>query len=261
MELKLREMCAGRNNKFGIFVSEFVTSGIGHILASAGCDYAVIDMEHSGLGFETVKNALRFMQAAELPAIVRVPSNAYHHMARAADIGAEGIMVPNVRSQAEAREVAAHVRYPPVGHRGMSLGIAHDRYRLGPVEEKIELLNRRMCVFAQIESDEGVANAEEIAAVDGIDCLWIGHFDLSCSLGIPGQFDHPDFLRSVDAVAAACTRHGKALGRLVGDVESGIEYAGKGFDFLAYSVDVRLLQAALRSELSKLKSGIAAART
>src|ERR687896_1830972 len=97
----LKDMAGDRAPKFGHFIVEFATPGIGHILKSADCDFVLFDMEHSGFSMETVKSALRYFEAAELPAIVRVPSREYHHIARAMDMGAEGLMLPMVGSVAE----------------------------------------------------------------------------------------------------------------------------------------------------------------
>ena len=94
--------------------------------------------------------------------------------------------------------------------------------------------------------------------MDGVDCLWVGHFDLSASLGIPGQFEHPAFLDAIDRVAAACRRHEKALGRLVPDAATGVDYAARGFDFLCWSGDVWALQAAVRGGIDAMREGIAA---
>src|SRR5581483_7670074 len=97
----LKEMAGGKEPKFGHFIVEFATPGIGHILKSAGCDFVVFDLEHSGFGFETVKSAIRYFEAADLPVIVRAPSKEYHHIARAMDMGAEGLMLPMVSGAKE----------------------------------------------------------------------------------------------------------------------------------------------------------------
>src|SRR3712207_6754367 len=109
------------------------------------------------------------MQAADLPTIVRVPSKSYHHIARTADIGAEGIIVPMVGTADEARNIVDCLKYVPEGRRGVALQIAHDRYLPGAVLDKLAAANRRTCLFAQIETADGVANAEAIAAVPGVD--------------------------------------------------------------------------------------------
>ena len=184
----LKEMARTKSPKFGHFIVEFATPGIGHILKSAGCDFVLFDLEHSGFGFETLKSAIRYFEAADLPVIVRVPSKEYHHIARAMDMGAEGLMLPMVGSVAEARHILKSMKYTPDGGRGVALQVSHDRYRPGPVVDKFVAANRRSTFFCQIETAEGVENADAIAALPGVDCLWVGHFDLSVSLGVPGEF-------------------------------------------------------------------------
>jgi len=259
MATTLKALCRSRGRKYGHFVVEFATPGIGHILKGAGCDFVLFDTEHSGFGFETIKSAVRYFEAAQLPAIVRVPSKAYDQIARAADMGAEAVMVPMVDTAEEAAELASSLKYTPLGRRGVALGIAHDNYRAGPVTEKLAGVNERTCLFVQIETASGVEHVEEIAAVPGVDCLWVGHFDLSASLGIPGQFEHPEFLSAIDRVAAACAEHGKACGRLVPDAATGIAYSARGDDFLCWSGDVWALQAAVRAGIDAMREGIAAA--
>src|SRR5215470_9272441 len=101
----LKQLAGSKSPKFGHFIVEFATPGIGHILKSAGCDFVLFDLEHSGFGFETVKSAVRYFEAAGLPAIIRAPSKEYHHIARAMDMGAEGLMLPMVGSVAETRHI------------------------------------------------------------------------------------------------------------------------------------------------------------
>lgn len=251
----LKDMAKSKSLKLGHFIVEFATPGIGHILASAGCDFALFDLEHSGFGFETVKSAIRYFEAAGVAPIVRVPSKEYHHIARACDMGAEGLMIPMVGNAREARAIVDCMKYYPQGRRGVALQVAHDNYRGGAVAEKLAAANARTTLFCQIETAEGVDNAEAIAAVDGVDALWVGHFDLSVSLGIPGQFDDPKFLAAIDAVIAAAKQHGKALGRLVPNVDLGIALYRQGFDFCCYSGDVWVLHNALAEAVGKLRTG------
>lgn len=254
MHNALKAMTRSRNLKLGHFIVEFATPGIGHIMKSAGCEFALFDLEHSGFGFETVKSAIRYLEAGQVAPIVRVPSKEYHHIARACDMGAEGLMVPMVGTAAEAQAIVDSMKYPPAGRRGVALQVAHDRYRPGPVAEKLESANAVTTLFCQIETAEGVANAEAIAALDGVDCLWVGHFDLSVSLGVPGQFDHREFKHAIDKVIAATRRHNKALGRLVPTVEQGVDFFAQGFDFICYSGDVWVLHNALAEAISALRA-------
>jgi 2-keto-3-deoxy-L-rhamnonate aldolase RhmA len=171
-------------------------------------------------------------------------------------MGAEGVMLPMVNDAAEARAIVDCLKYTPEGRRGVALGIAHDAYAGGPVLDKLARANERTTLFCQIETAAGVENAFEIAALDGVDCLWVGHFDLSAALGIPGEFQHKKFLDAIDRVVGACREHGKACGRLVPDVATGIDYWHRGFDFLCYSGDVGALQAAVRAGVEGIRAGI-----
>ena len=124
--------------------------------------------------------------------------------------------------------------------------------------EKLAAANHRTTLFTQIETEAGVENADAIAAVDGVDCLWVGHFDLSCSLGIPGEFENPRFLAAIDRVTAACKAHNKACGRLVPDAATAAEYNAKGFDYICYSGDVWVYQAALQAGVADIRAACAA---
>jgi 2-keto-3-deoxy-L-rhamnonate aldolase RhmA len=253
----LKAMVGSREPKLGHFILEFASPGMGHILKNAGCDWVVFDTEHNGCGIETVKAMVRFAEAACLPMIVRVGSKDTHHISRVCDAGAEGVMLPLVGTPEEAMRILAAIKYTPQGERGVALSIAHDNYRLGPVADKLAEANKRTTVFLQIETGEGVANADAIAAIDDVDALWVGHFDLSCSLGIPGQFDHPRFKDAIATVLAACKRRGKSAGRVVVDVAQGAALYADGWDFIAYSADVWVYQAGVAAGIAGMRQAIA----
>ena len=251
----LKSLCQSDSIKLGHLIIEFATPGIGHLLKSAGSDYVFFDMEHSAFDFSTLKQVARYFDAANLPMITRVPSTDYSDLARACDAGSEGVMVPMVASADQAELIVRAVKYPPLGQRGVALGIAHDNYYNGDLSviERMQSANERNTVFCLIETAEGVRNVDAIAAVDGVDCLWIGHFDLTASLQIPGQFDHPDYLHAVDRVVEAAHKHGLSLGRLVDSVDEGAALYQRGFDFCCYSGDVWLLQQAIKRGLDELR--------
>ncbi len=250
----LKGLAGTRTLKLGHYVGEFTTPGIGHILKNAGCEFVFLDMEHSGMGFETLASVLRFFETVGLPVVVRPAAKSYEYVARALDTGAEGLVPPMMGSAEECRRVLDYMKYTPDGSRGVALGIAHDNYTGGDVKEKLNAANQRTSLFAMIETREGIENAEAIAALDGVDCLWVGQFDLSSSLGIPGQFDHPDFARAVDAVIAAARKHGKALGCMAMSVEESVALARQGFEMICYSGDVWLLGAAVRSGIESIRA-------
>ena len=254
-EAGLKVMATYRRVKLGTLVAEFATPGIGHILKSAGCDFVFFDMEHSGFSMETVKSAIRYFEAADLPMLVRVPSQDYHFLARAMDMGVEGLMAPMVGTVEQAQHIINSMKYHPAGARGVALQIAHDRYRPGSVADKFAGANQRSAFFCLIETADGVKNVEGIAALNGVDCLWVGHFDLSVSLGIPGDFAHPTFTAALDRIVAAAKKHNKSLGRLVPNVQQGHDFYAQGFDFICYSGDVWVLHDAMADAVGKIRAG------
>lgn len=237
----------------GSLVIEFATPGIGHILRHAGAEFVFVDTEHSGFSDETVKWLLQSCQAAGLAPIVRARSKSYTHVARLLDMGAEGIVVPMVGTAAEAAEFASWCRYPPEGQRGTAFGIAHDGYRPGAAAEKMRHANRKVFTVALVETADGVANVDAIAATKGIDCLWVGQFDLSTSLGVPGEWQHQKFRDAMGAICASGRRHGKALGRLVLDRAEADQAFRDGFRMLAWGVDAGLLQQAVAAGIAELR--------
>ncbi len=255
VQATLNEMVATRRLKVGTFVIEFDTPGLAQILRAADCEFVILDLEHSGFGFDTLKRQLRYYQSAGLPVIVSTASQDYDFIARACDMGADAIQPAMVASAEQAREVLAHMRYPPKGHRGVALQIAHDRYAPGPTAAKLRRANREVVFYPKIESPEGIENVEAIAALAGVAGIWIGHFDLSVRMGIPGRFDHPEFARAMRAVSTACRRHGISLGRIAPDVASGVALFRSGFDFICYSGDVWLLREAMKQGVDALRLG------
>jgi 2-keto-3-deoxy-L-rhamnonate aldolase RhmA len=238
---------------FGTMIFEFFTPGIAQICKAAGADFVLFDMEHSGIGMDVIKAQMAACRGIGLVPLVRVPVLQSHFIARCLDMGAMGIMVPMVESAEQAREITRAVHYPPHGRRGAAFGIAHDDYEGGSVAEKMVSANERTLVIALIETADGIRNVESIAAVDGIDVLWLGHFDLTNFMGIPAQFQHADYLSAVDTLTAAAKRHGKALGMMAGDTNWGHEYRAKGFNVIAYGLDLALFQRTLAEGLAALR--------
>jgi 2-dehydro-3-deoxyglucarate aldolase/4-hydroxy-2-oxoheptanedioate aldolase len=229
----------------GAMIFEFFTPGISRILANAGARFAIYDMEHTGLGFETLKWLFATTRGLEMEPMVRVPTGEYTWIARALDLGARGVMVPMVESQEQAEALARACRYPPEGRRGAAFGFAQCDYLGGDVAEKMRDYHARTLLIAQIETERGLQNVEAIAAVDGVDVLWVGHFDLSNFMGIPGQFDHPDFLAAMKHVAQVAKKHGKIAGFMATD-KAWVERAkAMGYTMMAAGTDTALLQGAL----------------
>lgn len=253
--MNLRRLFARKGLKVGHSIFEFDSPGMGQIIAAAGVDFAFIDLEHSGFDFSDLKRLVSSMRVAQVPSLVRPPSKSHHHISRALDVGADGLILPMVGTAVEAEEAFADMKYPPQGRRGVALGIAHDGYQPGPAAAKLRAANRRTALVTLIETAEGIDNVDRIAAVKGVDVLWIGHFDLSSSLGIPGDFANPKFTRAVDKVRRAAKKHGKGLAQLVAEAEAGAALYKKGFDIICYSGDLWTYQQALTQGISELRAG------
>src|SRR5262249_15276003 len=208
----------------GAMVFEFFTPGIGQVLKLAGCQFIIYDMEHAGCSIEQLKEQCAYCRGLGVVPMVRVPRGEYHFLARALDVGAHGVMVPMVSSRDEARAIAEATHYPPKGRRGAAFGFSHDHHAAGNPRATMQAAGARNLNIAQIETERGLAAVEEIAAVDGIDCLWLGHFDLTNFLGIPGQFDNAVYLAAVTRIAAAGRARGKALGYMAQDAALARQY-------------------------------------
>ncbi len=239
---------------FGAFGWEFLVPGLPQIVKAAGAEFLLIDMEHAGTSYETLKQQVALSRGIDLVPMVRVPANQYHYISRALDLGAMGIMAPMVGSAEEARHIVSCTRYPPDGRRGAAFGFASDDYLGGSVTEKIKIANARTLVICLIETEEGVRNIDEIAAVPGVDVLWLGHFDMTNFLGIPAQFDHPKYIDAIDRMVAAARKHNKVLGFMSADDQWSRTYWKKGFRLFAYGVDSMLLQGALGAGLATLRN-------
>jgi 2-dehydro-3-deoxyglucarate aldolase/4-hydroxy-2-oxoheptanedioate aldolase len=252
-ENRTKSILAAGGTALGTMVMEFDTTGIGRLAAEAGADFVMFDQEHTGWSVETIRMLVATSRAADVGAFVRVPATQYHLLARVLDVGAQGLMVPMVEDEAQARIIAQSAKYPPTGRRGAGFGLSHDDYQDGDILEKMRTADAEGLLIAQIETVSGLENAERIASVPGIDVLWIGHFDLTNSMGIPGQFEHPDYLRAVERVLSACEQHGKVAGIMVHSPESGRAHREQGFRILAYWGDLWIYKQALRQGLAQIR--------
>ncbi len=248
-----RDVLAGKTVA-GAMIFEFFSPGMSAILANAGCRFVLYDMEHTGLGFETLKWLFSSCRGLPIEPMVRVPRGEYTWLARALDLGARGVMIPMVESAEQARAIVQACRYPPVGRRGAAFGFAQCDYLGGDVGEKIRRSHERTMVIAQIETERGLEQVELIAAVDGVDVLWVGHFDLSNFLGIPGRFDDSRFDAAMRRVAEVARRHGKAAGFMATDAAWIARAHQMGYTMIAGGTDTGLLEAALKNMVGQIEA-------
>ena len=196
----------------GVGLRSARTVDIGRAMKTAGFDWLFIDMEHNTMSLDDASNISVAAQDAGITPLVRVPGTEHHHAARALDGGAQGIVVPHVDDLETAKQMVHNVRYAPVGGRSMYGAQPQVAFESYPQGDLMAALNRSTFLVLMIESPEGVANADAIAALDGVDALLIGTSDLTAEMGIPGQLDHPDIVADYETVIAACKKHGKHAG-------------------------------------------------
>jgi 2-keto-3-deoxy-L-rhamnonate aldolase RhmA len=241
--------------KVGFWVNEFMTPAIGHILKAANCDFVVFDMEHSGYGYDTIRVALRIAEAAGLATVVRPPSKLYHDIARALDIGSKSLMFQMVDTPEEAREIVSCMKFRPKGIRGVTTQFFYDRFSGGDLAPKLAAEDHATTMIALIESRLGVENADAIAAVDGVDGLYLGQVDLSTDMGTPGQFDDPRLMDATYALAAACRRHGKHFIWDMGAPGILDEMVRIGADVIMCGADTITLRDAVTSATAEARAG------
>jgi 4-hydroxy-2-oxoheptanedioate aldolase len=222
------------------------------IAGLAGFDWVLLDHEHGPGGEETMLHQLLAVSATPAVPIVRIAANETPRFKRALDAGAHGVMAPFINTAAEARAAVAAMRYPPRGvrgvvkvNRGSNYGADWEDYRLHAHEW--------LPFIAQIETPEAVAEIDAIAAVDGVDVLFVGPTDLTHNMGIGEQFDHPDFLAAQRRVVDAARKHGKAAGTLVHNPALVAPRREQGFTFVALASDSGVLRAGFQQALATLR--------
>ncbi|TMJ00092.1 MAG: aldolase [Alphaproteobacteria bacterium] len=211
-ENKTKRKLANNELALGFGVTHLRTSATAMIAAAADHDWLFIDMEHGAFSVQEATQLCIAALPTGITPIVRICAGALDEGTRCLDNGALGVVVPHVDTAARAKEIADAFRYPPLGHRSWGGPPAAFGYRAPGNAEAQAALNETILVVAMIESPQAVANAKEIAAVEGIDALLIGTSDLSAEMGISGQIDHPRVAEAYASVGAACRDHGKALG-------------------------------------------------
>jgi 4-hydroxy-2-oxoheptanedioate aldolase len=206
------------------------------LCARAGFDWLIVDLEHGAgneAGLVPMLNAIEITSSA---ALVRPASGERIRIGRALDLGATGIMVPRLDTVDDVRQAVSYLRYPPDGVRGVALLTRGARFGAVPHAE-VKSLNADVVGIIQIESATAVASVDEIAAIDGVDVLFVGPSDLSHSLGIPGQLEHPDYLKALDAVVKASRAAGKSAGILIRQARDLQRHLQLGFRFVGIGSD------------------------
>lgn len=237
-------------------IGSWITLGhpaIAEIMADAGFDWLAIDLEHSAITIREAEDLIRVIDLKGVAPFIRLTSNNPEQIKRVMDAGAHGIIVPMVNTSEAARAAVAAVKYPPQGAR--SFGLARAQRYGNRFEEYLAWQSSGSMVVVQIEHIEAVENIDAILAVDGVDGYFVGPYDLSGSLGRPGQFEHPVFIDAMKRIKEAGDRMNKPGGvHIIEPDESELrKRISEGNQFIAFSLDVRILDATCRSTINKIK--------
>ena len=209
------------------------------VIAGACFDWILIDTEHSPADLENVLRQLQAASAYPTSAVVRVPWNDMVTIKRYLDIGAQSLLIPYVQTVEEAKNAVAYTRYPPAGVRGVSSVTRATRF--GRVKDYARRAQEQLCVLVQVETRLGLDNLEAIAAVEGVDGVFIGPGDLHASLGYVGETSNAKVMPLIDEAIARIRKAGKAPGILTGVEEHAKRWLGLGALFVAVGTDTAIL--------------------
>ena len=251
MQMGLKSRLKNRELTVGSWI-QIGNADVAEIMAKAGFDWLVVDMEHSAISISEAQLLIQIIDLSGCVPLVRLSNNDPTLIKRVMDAGSHGIIVPNVNSADEAAAAVKATQYPPNGMRGVGLwraqgyGFNFDEYKKWQATESV--------VIVQIEHIDGVNNLEAILSIDGVDGFIIGPYDLSASLGIPGEFEHPEFKKALETVLEVSKKMGALMGTHVVQPDTTVikEKIEAGYRFIAYSIDTLFLGQSCRDGLKKI---------
>jgi 4-hydroxy-2-oxoheptanedioate aldolase len=252
---EFRQKCIGKKSLVGSFAA--IPHAVAmEVMAQSGLDFLCIDWEHAQISRDTIENMVRAADIHGVPAMVRVPGHAPEAVAAALDSGAQGVLIPRISTTAQAEAAVKAARYPPGGERGVGPGRAAGYgYR---IPEYLAEADTRTVVAVQVETAEGLANIEEIAAVDGVDVIFVGPGDLSVSIDALGPKGADKLNAAIRTIIGATIAHNKAAGIFCASLQSVGQWAAIGASFFVLASDTMFLgagaaanYAAARTELAR----------
>jgi len=223
------------------------------IMGFAGFDFVIIDAEHGPISTESAQNMIRAAESVNITPVIRVGNNDEALILRALDIGAQGIEIPQVNSKSDAMRAVKSVKYSPQGERGVCRYVRTANYSSMDKFKYFKYANKETMIIAHIEGVEGINNLDKILSVPGIDIIFIGPYDLSQSLGIPGEVNHPLVTEKMKEVVSKCKENKIAVGTFADDVETAKSWISLGVQYMSFSVDVGILYEASKQIVENLK--------
>ena len=240
--IEIMKMC---KTQIGVMLSEVCFPNFPIILKNERMGFLIVDNEHGSFDYSFLSAAVMNARLVDLPLIVRLPDNNRRDITKLADMGVAGFLLPMTNSAADIQKVVDYAKYAPVGKRGISTNRAHTLYNPPPMEEYIPMANKRVKVYAQIETKAGVDNIEEILSVNGVDGIFVGPNDLSCDMGCIG--DQAPVMAAIRAVSAAAHRHNKPWGIITTSKELIACSRECGVDFICYGSEINMLKNACKT--------------
>jgi 2-dehydro-3-deoxyglucarate aldolase/4-hydroxy-2-oxoheptanedioate aldolase len=251
----LKKRLAAGENLLGTMINIVDHPDMVKILQVCGFDYFIIDCEHGYMSYPKTATMLAYAREAGIGGFVRIPGPSREAILRYMDMGAAGLMMPNVDTAGQAKALVDHAKYAPLGNRGVSIVRAHSGYNPGmPQAQYMEKMNDETILIVQIESPAAVENISEIIGTPGIDIAFIGPNDLCQSLGIPGAQDHPKYIGAVQKVIDACARAKKHSGMQAMNPDLMKSWIAKGMGFNLYANEVTMLLNAGKEAVGKIKA-------
>ena len=248
----LKEVLKEGKNVFGPFM-KFTDPAAVEIMGFAGFDFVIIDAEHGPISMQNAQNMIIAAETANITPVIRVAKNDEALILRALDIGAQGIEIPQINSRCDAEKAVKAVKYSPRGERGVCRYVRAAKYSSMDKFEYFKTANNETMIIAHIEGVEGINNLNEIMSVAGIDVIFIGPYDLSQSLGIPGEVNHSLVIEKMKEVVLKCKQNKIAVGTFADDIETAKSWVSLGVQYMAFSVDVGILYEASKQIIKKLK--------
>ena len=250
---KLKDIFSRNGTAVGPFM-RIASPALVEVCGNAGFDFVIIDAEHGPFSMETAESLVRAADYIGISPVIRVLANDPTLIQRALDVGAEGVQVPQICNREDALAVVKAAHFNPEGLRGVCRYTRAAEYSHMDKFEYFKKANEKVVVIIHIEGEEGVRNIDEIIAVDGLDIIFIGPYDLSQSLGVPGDINNPLVEEKMKEVLEKARKAGVVVGTFVDDIESAQKWIELGVQYISYSVDVGIIYQSMKSIVQKLKA-------
>ncbi|MBD3305546.1 hypothetical protein GF339_04110 [candidate division KSB3 bacterium] len=238
----------------GTMVTTFRNPDLAKILKVVGFDFFIVDCEHGPFDYSDVAGLFALARETGIAPMIRIPEVRREVVLKSMEMGAAGILLPQTETVEQAQALVNYAKYAPLGNRGVSLLRAHTGYeKISSAREYMDNANNQTILMTQIESETGVTNIDQIMGVEGIDVAFVGPNDLTQSLGIMGQKEHPKYLEAIDAIIAAAKKHHKFSGIHLMSVPELKPYISKGMTCNLWSSDISMLMNSAREAMAQLQ--------